>query len=233
MSDNAEAIIEAVTRGINDESVVFLQGINAYESEYAVEFDLYALAMTKAYWTTRREGGRGGKAVVQYSAELFESWCNTVLDVFRETHADVFACKVIGYTCDDYLEHVSRFADSNPELIATYRDLVRIMVVCEAAFGDTGCSRLTQWVEDGGNCLYATAVRREARALIATTREEPHYRYLLEYGKAVVRSVDERIAHIQEGDESELLDLLQGFASSTQNTAQYLWRFWLYAMRRG
>lgn len=232
---NADKIVRRATKGIIDASVDFLQGISRYEEKYDLQFGLYSLARTKAYWVSRQEDGHGGgAATVGYPTDLIARWCDTVLDVFRETHADVFACKVADYSIDDYLEHVSMFAYSNPKLIATYRDLIRIMIVCEAVFEDAGCARLTAWAQDPARCRYEDGVRSEAQALIASSLTEPHHAYLLEYGKDVTAEVDRRIVEIRcDEQESALLDAVQDFVASDEDVMRYLWRFWLYAMRRG
>ena len=234
-SEQLPSIMESVMKGIIAQSAAFLKEIDDGELDCckSVQFDRYMLARLRAYWETRQECGRGGNDFSISSSDKLESWCSTALDIFRETHADIFACKVIGYSIDDYLEHISKFADSDPDLISSYRDLIRIMAVCETAFEGNGHQDFFNWIRDGEECPYEASTREKAIERLGEILAGPHYKYLCEYGRCVAKSIDEQIKRIKKtAYKKSLFDDIHNFAFHIEKSPKYMWRFWVHAMLR-
>jgi hypothetical protein len=228
----ASVYLRVVYVGIAEANAEFLQGIAKYEDAYGISFDHYQLIRLQMYWSDAAEevpvapGGNVGPF-----AE-FPGFDKSILELFREIHAETFACKTIGFSLDDYLAHVSSFADTIPNLIKQADDIHRIMVVCETALGDSECCGLLEWITTSESCPFDADVRNKAFETVASIRRRPYYRYIKEYGAKVADGLDDWISGMDsESDEEELLEDIRSFAHNGVDAPGIMWRFWLDVIR--
>lgn len=154
-----------------------------------------------------------------------------ILELFREIHADVFACKVIDFKLDDYLDYVSNFAASSPDLLRNDNNMHKLMVVCEVALNDDGCAGLVDWIANKDTCPFDVDLRTYALGRIQSITDGPYYKYMKEYGKQVASSVDKRVMEIKlDQKQWKWLKCVRHFVRGGEETLSDMWRFWIRAM---
>jgi hypothetical protein len=164
------------------------------------------------------------------------SWSNegseAMLSLFREMHADIFACKVLDFTHDGYLEFAAGFATVSPSPIENEENLRRIMAVFESAFGDDRCQHLLEWLRFDLSCPFDSDVRDEAASKCEILLQRSYHKYLIEYGAAVSKCIDGEIKAIKSDDtRKSLLHEICEFSKAKGAVVEGIWRFWLASMR--
>ena len=223
-SDCARDVYTAIARCNSD----FFNALG----RYSCSFDRQQVTKLKAYWDYLSYG-------VKPSDDAFvvpSSWSNegseAMLSLFREMHADIFACKVLDFTHDGYLEFAAGFATVSPSPIENEENLRRIMAVSESAFGDDRCQHLLEWLRFDSSCPFDSDVRDEAASKCEILLQRSYHKYLIEYGAAVSKCIDGEIEAIKSDDaRKSLLHYIREFSKAKGTAVEGIWRFWLASMR--
>jgi len=230
--DRRTSYLRVLSQGIGEANEEFLRhDLPKLEEKHSVRFDRQQVIKLIEYWTLASETGPlDNERGIKVQPDL-TPYVKNALTTFREIHSDVFACKVLGFKVGDYLDWVSGFVDSLPSLISQNSDLHRMLVVCETAFGRTKRQRFLRWVEGDSCCPFDDDVRSAALSEARSICSSRHYGYLVEYGRAVARSLDEQNDLIdQDSRQSALLGSIRDFAGDGTGVPRQMWQFWLRAM---
>ncbi len=216
-------------RRTGEENAMFLESID----KHGHRFDRQQVVKLWTYWKSiaKDPDALDEMPAESHAADMLDRQSTQTLRLFREIHADIFACKAIDFKMCDYLDYVSEFVGTSPRLIANDDNLLRLMVVCESAFGDDKCRGIIGWLNTSDQCPYDKDVRKKALDNLRYMRQMPYYGYLIEYGRAVVVSVDKRVEQIERNDcGRKQLARVRKFAHGKKSLKQ-MWHFWVGSMQ--